>query len=452
MTVVLVSALCSMLIAAAPGEDAFDVRYTGALTRVTRPGEEPAGRKFGVYFAVGPRGGQERRVGFAIDNQGAGATPWSGRIGEIALTGDDRPAGPGGPTLLYTHNGVPQVVALPLPLPPLAGDLKVGAKWSEGRAAWEVVREQKVLERNCWQFEGSTGQGAPRSAWFDAKDRFLVAYEQQVILGEGVEYTLTLQLATTTPLDEARFAQIATPLRKLLDLEKQFRPASGPATELTEADLNAVSAAMPAIEREAKDTPLAGVTSAIAKEVKLQLRRADELQKLAARFVGSSAPALVFKPLDGPALDRGTLQGKIVVLHFWEYQGEPLVEPYGQVGYLEFLYGKRRKLGVQVLGVAVDGRLRDAQTAPLAARSVRKLKSFMNLEYPIVGDDGTLLEKFGDPRQAGAKLPLWVVIGPDGKIAHYASGYYPVNADEGLRELDAAVIKLIKEQKNRAGE
>jgi hypothetical protein len=72
----------------------------------------------------------------------------------------------------------------------------------------------------------------------------------------------------------------------------------------------------------------------------------------------------------------------------------------------------------------------------------------MNLGYDLAVDDGTLLKKFGDPRQLGGKLPLWVLIGPDGKIAHYHVGFYDIKADEGLRELDEVLVALIKRQRD----
>jgi hypothetical protein len=125
------------------------------------------------------------------------------------------------------------------------------------------------------------------------------------------------------------------------------------------------------------------------------------------------------------------------------------VEPYGQVGYLDFLYGKRRKLGVQVYGVAVDARFGDAQSSSTALKSIQRLKQFMNLSYDIAVDDGKLLAKFGDPRRYGAKLPLWVVIGPDGRIAHYHAGFYKINPDDGLQQLDDVLVKLIREQKEK---
>ena len=55
----------------------------------------------------------------------------------------------------------------------------------------------------------------------------------------------------------------------------------------------------------------------------------------------------------------------------------------------------------------------------------------------------------GQAGQAGAKLPLWVVIGPDGKVAHYHVGLYKVNSDEGLKELEETLIRVIKESRGK---
>ena len=46
------------------------------------------------------------------------------------------------------------------------------------------------------------------------------------------------------------------------------------------------------------------------------------------------------------------------------------------------------------------------------------------------------MKRLGDPRQGGGKLPLFVVIGKDGKIAEYHAGMYDVKTNEGLAELD----------------
>ena len=74
----------------------------------------------------------------------------------------------------------------------------------------------------------------------------------------------------------------------------------------------------------------------------------------------------------------------------------------------------------------------------------------MNLSYPIGTDSGAMLKKFGDPSALDAKLPVWVVIDHKGQIAHFHAGLYPINPDEGLQELDAVVVKLIKAQRESA--
>ena len=94
----------------------------------------------------------------------------------------------------------------------------------------------------------------------------------------------------------------------------------------------------------------------------------------------------------------------------------------------------------------VDGRLADEKTRPAAERSVRKLKEFMNLSFPVLLDSGGLLKKFGDPRVLGAALPLFVVIGRDAKIAHYHVGHYDVHQDQRLKELDDAVLAALEKK------
>jgi len=122
------------------------------------------------------------------------------------------------------------------------------------------------------------------------------------------------------------------------------------------------------------------------------------------------------------------------------------------VGYLDYLNGKRGKLGVKFLGVAVNSEFTDPKASRGMVLAVKKLVSFMNIGYDIVRDNGSLLKKFGDPRQNGASLPLWVVIGADGLIKHYKVGFYDVNPREGLKELDAVIIKEIKAKRAAGSE
>ena len=68
----------------------------------------------------------------------------------------------------------------------------------------------------------------------------------------------------------------------------------------------------------------------------------------------------------------------------------------------------------------------------------------MNLSYPRLLDDGKLLSLFGDPRQLGGELPLFVVVGRDGRIVHYRSGLYEVDPNQGLVELDGVISDALK--------
>lgn len=74
----------------------------------------------------------------------------------------------------------------------------------------------------------------------------------------------------------------------------------------------------------------------------------------------------------------------------------------------------------------------------------------MNLSYPLATDTGSVLDKFGDPRRVGAKLPLWIVIDAEGKVAQYQAGFFSINPDEGLRELDDLLVKLIRQAKAKS--
>ncbi|MEO1996085.1 MAG: TlpA disulfide reductase family protein, partial [Planctomycetaceae bacterium] len=217
---------------------------------------------------------------------------------------------------------------------------------------------------------------------------------------------------------------------------------------LSDQQLKQTQRILAQLKQQAKATPFAQLTDTIEQDVTAQTRLGADISRLAAQFLGKKAPRFTLTGLDGKPLSAKQRTGKIIVLHFWGYQSEPLVEPYGQIGYLDFLHNRRHKLGVQIFGVAVHESLTpNSAESPKTLRSVRKLREFMNLSYPLTIDDGQLLRKFGDPRTLDAKLPLWVVIAPNGTIAGYQVGLFSIRADEGLKQLDDLLIKLIRQQK-----
>jgi alkyl hydroperoxide reductase subunit AhpC len=178
----------------------------------------------------------------------------------------------------------------------------------------------------------------------------------------------------------------------------------------------------------------------------VQSGRAGAVSELAAKAIGKKLSEFKSVSTENEEVTHEDLGGKVTVLHFWEYRDEPLKEPYGQVGYLDFLYHQRQRAGLNVYGVAVDGRLADEATIPAARRSARKLREFMNLSYPVLLDRGDLLKQLGDPRILGASLPLFVVIGADGAISHFHVGMYEVTREQGLKELDEAVTAALNQK------
>jgi peroxiredoxin len=427
-----------------------ELRYVGALSKAGSATDGAAVKRFNLYCAVTREPQEGRRIFHVVNERGGGGWAWPERFGAITLDGQWKPVSGGSIRLLFDYQGNPIAVPLPLPVAGYAAALKTGAKWTEGKESWEVVKQAKMQNRDCWQIQVSTGIGRKRTVWVDVESPLVVALEEKVFVGQGDEHALTMQLEAVHPLDEGQLARDTQAAPALLKLqaalqrgENEFRP------ELNEAQLKLAADTLPSLQKDAADTPLGALVAAISKDIKGQMQRTDEVARLADKFVGKPSPAVMLTFTDKTTLAEDAFKGRITVLHFWEYQNEPLVEPYGQVGYLDFLNSRRRKLGVQVYGVAVDGRLGDEQSALPALKSIQRLRQFMNLSYPIATDDGKLIAKFGDPRRYGAKLPLWVVIGPDGKIAHYHSGFYKINPDDGLQQLDEVLVKLIREQKDR---
>jgi alkyl hydroperoxide reductase subunit AhpC len=204
---------------------------------------------------------------------------------------------------------------------------------------------------------------------------------------------------------------------------------------------------LPSVEKTSSTGPLSKIVRAAARDLELQAGRADAVAELSAKFEGQEVGQFTVAGLGSDTLSNEDLKGNVTVLHFWDYRHEPLEEPYGQVGYLEFLYSRRKAEGAKVYGIAVDGRLNEEANRGTIVSGVRKLKSFMNLSYPIVLDAGGLIKQFGDPRLVGATLPLVVVVGPDAKIIHYHVGHYEVDRQAGLKQLDQVVDEALKDKK-----
>ncbi len=449
-----VGQLMLMTVLMAPGPDiigdnaALELRYAGTLAKVGRNGTEQPLKKFTLYSVI-TKQGDGKRLAYLTDERGGGSWAWPERFGTLDLNAKNAAANGATIRVLADHEGVPHPINIRQPIFEFADKLSEDEEldWTSGQSSYEVAEETKRLkDRECHIVRVSTNNGRKQRLWISKADKtLLVAAEQQVFMGRGEEFLLKLDLESAKPVDVAAFEKLNKPLQTLLDLKSQFnRPDGETKAELNPEQIASAQKVIGSLEKQAEGTPFATLAAVVNRDVKAQTQRTDDVESLAKKFVGQAAPAFEVTTLDKKTINSKDLAGKIVVLHFWDYEGEPLAEPYGQVGYLDFLSNKRKKFGIEVVGVAVNESFSDGTKASGALRSVRKLREFMNLSYPIGTDDSTLLAKFGDPRKLGAKLPLWVVINPDGKIAHYHVGFYVIKPDEGLRPLDEAVMKQIK--------
>lgn len=422
--------------------------YRGSVAKLSKegtPGE--AEKTFDLQiWAVAAEGGQTTLV-WLLDESGRGGWSWMNRFGTWNVDGQYATSGTG-PALLYDRDGRESVLDVPCPFVKAPIELKPEATWEQGRTRY-VVTEQRELEgQPCWRIRVSNELGRKRIVWLPKADDAVVGIDERIFMGQGEEYELQLRLAgqATLTADEAR--QRHADAQALVDLRQALgRGVRSDSDGLTPKEREVLAKRLPDLRKAIPHGPLAAIVAAAARELETEAGKADRLAELAAKHRGKEIESFELAGLEGASLSDAACRGRVTVLHFWEYRDDPLKEPYGQIGYLDFLFDKRRGRGVAVYGVAVDSRLSDGATRPAATRSARKLVSFMNLSYPILLDNGDVLQKFGDPRLAGGRLPLFVLIDGNGKIAHYNVGCYEVDRDAGLKALDDAITAALSTTK-----
>ncbi|MDG2391057.1 MAG: redoxin domain-containing protein [Planctomycetaceae bacterium] len=440
VTALLLFSACFVAVSSA--EEMTEIRYAGKLNQHKR-GEDPTMvKEFSLLSIVEGQDNSINTLFWRVNDQAG--WPWSESFGWSA-TDANQNQGVRDPGLLHDYDGQPW----PIPLPPVylpADHRASGKSWTVDRLKYEVQKDSKNFrEQATTTVLVTTNFGRAQELRYDPKTGMLLHAQIKLFLGRGDEFSMTLEQSEQNSLSSTTQEKVIAGLGYLQEMQKQLdRGKRMVRPELGAEQIAVVTSLLPKLDKVTENTPLQPLTIDIHRDLKTQQERQSGVEKLAAQLIGQQAPVLNLKLLNGEIVDPETLNDKIIVLHFWKYQDDPLQEPYGQVGYLDYLNGKRGKLGVKFLGVAVNSEFSDPKGSRRIMLAVKKLVSFMNIGYDIVRDNGSLLKKFGDPRESGAKLPLWVVIGADGKIKHYKVGYYDVNPREGLKELDAAIIKEIK--------
>lgn len=368
----------------------------------------------------------EERSAWTLVESGRGAWPWTERFGID-----------GGPALLYDRGDGFSTVPLSsffMRQPNLAS----GSQWQLAGLTYRVLGDERFQGADVWQVAASDDYGPKRSMLVCKEDGCIVKADDRVIIGRGDECKLQWELIERKSLNEKATAEMLSgfealsALRSKLGLTPQTREVKWSVEQR-----KLLADGLPALVAQTKEGPLVSVLQAAEKDVQTQESRSDGVAALRDKALGKELTKFSLSGSGGEKLTSEDLKGSVTVLHFWDYRDAPLEEPYGQVGYLDFL--ARQNKGVKVFGVMVDDRLADSTSRGQALASARKVKAFMNLSYPVLLDEAALLAQVGDPRTTGAKLPLFVVIGKDGKVAHYHSGFYEVKRDQGLAELTAAI-------------
>jgi len=416
--------------------------YRGTMVAAKEEGGAPSKKTIELNVLVAAVDGNGARLLWTLDEGGRGKWSWLDHFGTWNVDAKRRDDGGLGPALLYQREDGKSVVPLFPPLFAAEGKLERGSTWSEGRTDFRVTGEAKVATRECLEVDCRTPYGHKRTMFVEKGSPLIVALRETVFIGQGQQHELKLELvsAKQLPADEAAKAEDAFEAGAKLKEALKHNPRTD-VVEFEKDELAILKTELPKLADAAKETPLAPLLAAAQKDLQDQKGRSGAVTALREAAIGKAIGKIKLLDLAGKEVNEEMLRGKVTVLHFWAYRDTPLEEPYGQIGYLDFLLRKQSKSGVQVIGVQVDDKIADDSARRAAASSARKLKAFMNLSYNIVMDDGTLLKELGDPRPAGAKLPLFVVIGKDGKIAEYHAGLYDVRPEQGLAELDAVVAK-----------
>ncbi|MBI3836540.1 MAG: TlpA family protein disulfide reductase [Planctomycetia bacterium] len=443
---ILSAALAPLLVSAdAPLVAPMQVSYRGTVE--TRADEPLMPRKaFDLTLWITEQSPRGATIFWLLDERGRGEFPWSEHFGRVGVDARWRTAA-AGPVLLYDRGEGRSVVGIPLPFLAPEAPLAAGGSFRDDKLEFQVEKSTKVAEQPAWQVSVRDSFGPKRTLWVDQRSPLVLALTERVIVGRGEEFQLKLELIGSEPIAGDQLTALAKTIDKLVALRgKLNQPAQSQEVDWKSEQLALLREQLPALAELAAPTPLSKLVTSAQRDLELQSGRSAAVAELSSKFGGRAVEEFSIKGLGSDSLSLADLQGRVTVLHFWDYRDEPLKEPYGQVGYLDFMYHRRKPGGLQVYGVAVDGRLADENTRGAAERGVRKLKSFMNLSYPVLLDSGALVKQFGDPRLLGASLPLFVVVGPDQKIIHYHVGHYEVHQDQGLKELDQVVLKALEKK------
>jgi len=385
-----------------------------------------------------------------IVEDGRGAIPWPHSYGSSqwldgnGLNVQAATASKDNPQLLYKNEELNAYVAVAMPQLADGQKLNQESIWKQGPVTYRVTERQTIEGQQTWRVLGFTNFGVKRTFWVNDQG-YIVRLRENVTIGRGDRFDLEYDLKNVETLDDDVRSKVTT----AFDVFNKFRTKVdiGKLEKEIVWDDEQLEAFRDDIDRlvsVAEQTPLSAVARLAQADLKTQKGRSGGVATLMTRAIGKVVEEPGFELYRGSEYSDDSLLGDVTVLHFWEYRSSPLEQPYGQVGYLDFLYRKYKDQGVNVVGVVSNTLLEDPAERSRVRVNARKFASFMNVSFPIVADVKQYIDKIGDPRGAGAKLPLFIVLDQKGRIVHYKAGFYEVDRDLGLKSLDNVVKKLLE--------
>ncbi len=437
---------CALLVAAAPApaiQDGTKLVYHGSFVAVK--GEPRDTRKtFDLEFVVSDVKPSGATIYWTLAEEGRGQWPWPHRVGRIELDAGGQVTAGTGPSLAYTNENGTSIVPLVAPL--LAHDppLKSGLSWEQGKLRYEVSDSKSTDQAAEWNVDVFGSFGKKRTLKVEKESGIVSSLAETVFINQGLQCDLEYHLMSADQVKPDALPLTVAAFDSLLRLNEQLK-LDKPSTELiwNAEQLEVLKRELPSVSKlaAAAGGTLMQIAQTAERDARDQQSRAGSVADLREKALGRKVGEFKLAGISRDELTQDDLKGAVTVLHFWSYRDAPLKEPYGQVGYLDFLHRQQNGTKVKVIGVTVTEGPANDETLSKTTIAARKLRSFMNLSYPIYVDTGALLAKIGDPRTVEAELPLFVVVDAEGKIVHYNVGFYEINPARGLEELEGVVKK-----------
>lgn len=418
---------------------AAQFKYVGQLEQVSRDGSGTPLKEFQVTCFGSATNSTE--VFFQL-NESRPTLPWIERFG--ILTQSEPVMSPAGVAIGYRHLDRNYVLPVTLPFFAKFSRLEEGATWKDEQGDFGVSGEKVVNGKQCWQVNAMIGI-ARHHIFYVRKDAPIVeAGSETVFMGPGDRFRITYQMTeeqdkVENPAEFAIVSQLLLSMKHGVERSEfnRFQP-------LSSEQVQGLDLARAGLLDVAAKTLLAEFAKEIDQDLTTLLNRKGRVEDLSLTMVQRPSPKFTLLSLKGEEIPSTTFAGKTILLHFWDYANPSLEQPYGQIGYLDFVHNRWKDKNVLIYGVAVNSELTDPETRSKSIRNIQKLKQFMKLGYEMTVDGGAVLNSFGNPTRLGAELPLWVVLSPTGQILHYQTGYYEVDNRVGLKAIDEALEQATK--------